>query len=302
MINFRLVRHLWQFLAVAEELHFGRAAKRLGMSQPPLTEQIQVLEQALKVKLFIRSRRGTRLTPEGAAILPVVRRLAEQLEGVDLALQEALAGQRGILTIGAVAHALNGTVPDLIQRLRSNSPAVRVVVREIDSAEAVLALVEGRIDLAFARLDEEAGAAVEVRAMSTERLSLAVPAGHGLQSAASVALAELKEEVWVMFQRNLNPGMYDSIIAACHRAGFAPRIEYEVRSIASQLALVGCQQGIALVPASVSGRADQRTLMLSLEEAIEVTTTAVAWHAGRPNPLVQAALRALGLSVETRHG
>lgn len=296
MINFRLVRHLWQFLAVAEELHFGRAAKRLGMSQPPLTEQIQVLEQALKVKLFIRSRRGTRLTPEGAAILPVVRRLAEQLEGVDLALQEALAGQRGILTIGAVAHALNGTVPELIQRLRSNSPAVRVVVREIDSAEALLALMEGRIDLAFARLDEAAGDAVEVRAMSTERLSLALPAGHRLQTAAGVSLAELKEEQWVMFQRNLNPAMYDSIIGACHQVGFAPRIEHEVRSIASQLALVGCQQGIALVPGSVAERADQRTVMLPLAEAIEVTTTAVAWHTGRPNPLVQAALRALGLN------
>ena len=86
MINFRLIRHLWLFLAVAEEQHFGRAAKRLGMSQPPLTDQIQTLEQALKVKLFERSRRGTKLTPAGAAILPAVRKFSEQLERLELCL------------------------------------------------------------------------------------------------------------------------------------------------------------------------------------------------------------------------
>jgi DNA-binding transcriptional LysR family regulator len=89
MINFRLIRHLWLFLAVAEEQHFGRAAKRLGMSQPPLTDQIQTLEQVLKVKLFERSRRGTKLTPAGAAILPAIRKFSEQLERLELAVREA---------------------------------------------------------------------------------------------------------------------------------------------------------------------------------------------------------------------
>ena len=106
MINFRLIRHLWLFLAVAEEQNFGRAAKRLGMSQPPLSEQIQVLEQALKVKLFDRSRRGANLTPVGAAILPAVRKFAEQLERLELAVEEAVAGQSGMLTIGAISTAM----------------------------------------------------------------------------------------------------------------------------------------------------------------------------------------------------
>src|SRR5262252_9734148 len=95
-IDFRLIRHLWLFLAVAEEQHFGRAAKRLGMSQPPLTEQIQVLEQALKVKLFERGRKGATLTPVGAAILPAVRKFAEQLNRLELAVQEAIAGSTGV--------------------------------------------------------------------------------------------------------------------------------------------------------------------------------------------------------------
>ena len=99
MINFRLIRHLWLFLAVAEEQNFGRAAKRLGMSQPPLSEQIQVLEHALKVKLFDRSRRGATLTPVGAAILPAVRKFAEQLERLELAVEEAVvAASTGVST------------------------------------------------------------------------------------------------------------------------------------------------------------------------------------------------------------
>jgi len=106
MINFRLIRHLWLFLAVAEEQHFGRAAKRLGMSQPPLTDQIQTLEQALKVKLFERSRRGTKLTPAGAAILPAVKKFAEQLERLELAVREAATGQRRMLTVGAISSAM----------------------------------------------------------------------------------------------------------------------------------------------------------------------------------------------------
>ncbi|MGH8429306.1 MAG: LysR family transcriptional regulator, partial [Solimonas sp.] len=148
MINFRLVRHLWLFLAVAEEEHFGRAAKRLGMSQPPLTEQIQVLEHALKVKLFDRSRRGAKLTPAGAAILPAVRKFAEQLERLELAVREAVQGQSGLLTIGAISSAMVDTLPPLIDHLKAQHPQLTVSVKEIDSVDAVPALERGDVDLA----------------------------------------------------------------------------------------------------------------------------------------------------------
>src|SRR5688572_16083905 len=122
MINFRLVRHLWLFLIVAEEKNFSRAAKRLGMSQPPLTEQIQVLEQSLKMRLFERSRRGAQLTPAGAAILPAVRKFAEQLQRLELAVQEAAAGQTGLLTIGAISSAMVDVLPALLEQLKADLP------------------------------------------------------------------------------------------------------------------------------------------------------------------------------------
>ncbi|MEC8485256.1 MAG: LysR family transcriptional regulator, partial [Pseudomonadota bacterium] len=114
-INFRLIKQLWMFLAVAEELHFGRAANRLGMSQPPLTEQIKVLEQSLKVTLFERSRRGTRLTPAGEAILPAVKIFANQVEKLEEVVREVAKGQLGVLHIGAITSAMLETVPALIE-------------------------------------------------------------------------------------------------------------------------------------------------------------------------------------------
>ena len=119
MINFRIIRHMWLFLAVAEEKHFGRAAKRLGMTQPPLTQQIQVLEQSLKVQLFDRSKRNVQLTPVGLAILPAVKRFAEQVERLELAVNEAVAGHTGMLTIGAISTAMLDVLPPLIDKMKA---------------------------------------------------------------------------------------------------------------------------------------------------------------------------------------
>jgi DNA-binding transcriptional LysR family regulator len=170
MINFRLMRHLWLFLAVAEEQHFGRAAKRLGMSQPPLTEQIQVLEQALKTKLFVRSRRGAQLTPVGQAILPAVRKFAQQMEHLELAVREATTGQTGVLTIGAIASAMVEVLPPFLERLRTAHPQLTISVKEIDSVDAVPALRAGDVDLAFARLQGDLGADVETLTLAQDRL------------------------------------------------------------------------------------------------------------------------------------
>lgn len=182
MINFRLVRHLWLFLAVAEEQHFGRAAKRLNMTQPPLTEQIQILEQSLKVKLFERSRRGTKLTPAGAAILPAVRKFAEQLERLELAVREAAAGQRSVLTVGAISTAMVEVLPSLIAKMKVSHPDVTISMREIDSVQAVPLLQSGDIDVAFARLEGELGRGIESLPLREDRLAVVLPKEHPLAS------------------------------------------------------------------------------------------------------------------------
>ncbi|SDZ62143.1 LysR family transcriptional regulator [Pseudomonas sp. NFIX28] len=287
MINFRLIRHLWLFLAVAEEQNFGRAAKRLGMSQPPLSEQIQVLEQALKVKLFDRSRRGAKLTPEGAAILPAVRKFADQLERLELAVEEAVAGQSGMLTIGAISTAMFDVLPDLIEQLKSDYPHLTVSVREIDSVEAVPALEAGDIDLAFARLDGDLGVSIKSLPLTQDRLVVALPSNHPLAARTRLSLSSLATEPLVMFSRKVSPVYFDNLIATCRASGFSPRVLHEVRSVASQIAFVSCGQGIALVPASLKKLAPDNVVFRALSQKLNVVTTAVAWNADRPNPLVE---------------
>mgnify|MGYP000909667976 CR=1 FL=1 len=290
MINFRLMRHLWMFLAVAEEQHFGRAARRLGMSQPPLTEQIQVLEQALKVKLFERSRQGTQLTPVGRAILPAVQRFASQMEQLELTVREATAGQSGTLTIGAISSALVDAIPPLVDQFKQAHPDVSVSVREIDSAEAIPALQAGELDLAFARLQGELGSDISTKLLAQDRMAVALPSKHRLAGSQSIRLGQLVDEPFVMFMRQVSPVYYDSIIAGCQAHGFSPRVLHDVRSVAAQIALVGCGQGVALIPSGLKRLAPENVLVKPLKEEIEVVTTAVAWRRNSFNPALQLAL------------
>ncbi|WP_122673068.1 LysR substrate-binding domain-containing protein, partial [Pseudomonas viridiflava] len=267
---FRLIRHLWLFLAVAEEQNFGRAAKRLGMSQPPLSEQIQVLEQALKVKLFDRSRRGAKLTPVGAAILPAVRKFADQLERLELAVEEAVAGQSGMLTIGAISTAMFDVLPGLIEQLKGDYPHLTVSVREIDSVEAVPALEAGDIDLAFARLDGGLGASINSLPLLEDRLLVALPSDHPLASRTRISLSSLSNEPLVMFSRKVSPVYFDNLIATYRASGFSPRVLHEVRSVASQIAFVSYGQGIALVPASLKKLAPNNVVFRALSQKLNV--------------------------------
>lgn len=288
MINFRLIRHLWLFLVVAEEKNFRKAALRLGMSQPPLTEQIQVLEQALKVKLFYRSRRGAQLTPVGAAIVPAVQKLAEHLQRLELAVREAVAGQSGVLTIGAITPAMLDVLPEIIQKIKAQYPRLTVSVKEIDSVEAIPALVAGDIDLAFARLEGGLGESIQALPLIEERLAVALPRSHPLAGKQRIGLASLAEMDFVMFSRHVSPVYFDSLIASCQAAGFSPRIVHEVRSVASQIAFVGCGQGIALVPAALKKLAPDNVVVKSLREKLNVVTTAMAWNTARANPVRDA--------------
>ncbi len=260
------------------------------MSQPPLTEQIQILEQSLKVKLFERSRRGAQLTPVGAAILPAVQKLAEQLERLEFVVREAAAGQSGVLTIGAITSAMLEVLPDIIAKLKSEYPQLTVSVREIDSADAVPSLLAGEIDLAFARLEGDLGETVRALPLIQERLAVALPRTHPYAEKPRISLASLAEEDFVMFARRVSPVYFDHLIASCQARGFSPRIVHEVSSVASQIAFVGCGQGIALVPAILKKLAPENVVVRPLQERLDVVTTAIAWNTTRSNPLVDAVI------------
>jgi len=289
-IDFRLIRQLWMFLAVAEEQHFGRAARRLGLSQPPLTEQIKTLENSLKIQLFERSRRGTKLSPAGHAILPAVQRFASQVEQLEAVIREVAAGQSGVLNVGAITSAMLETVPPLLEALRAAHPNLTVFVREIDSAEAIPGLESGELDLAFVRLEGDVGSEISTLPLAEDRLAVALAKDHTLAALPRVRLRALEAEQFVMSSRQVSPVYFDMLTSVCRSHGFSPRVLHEVRSVASQIAYVSCGQGVALVPSTMRKLAPDNVVIRPLKERIVVVTAAMAWNKNRHHPMVDVAV------------
>lgn len=289
-IDFRLIRQLWMFLAVAEEQHFGRAAQRLNMSQPPLTEQIKVLEQSLKLQLFERSRRGTQLSAAGAAILPAVRQFAGQVEQLERVVREVAAGQSGVLHVGAITSAMLDAVPPLLAALKSRHPQLTTFVKEIDSVDAVPALEAGELDLAFVRLDGEISGDIATLPLAEDRLAVALHKDHALAAKSRIRLKALDTEQLVMSSRQVSPVYFDLLTSICRSHGFAPRVVHEVRSVTSQIAYVSCAQGVALVPAAMRKLAPENVVVRPLHEKIMVVTAAAVWNTRRHHPMVDEAI------------
>jgi DNA-binding transcriptional LysR family regulator len=285
MIDFRLLRHFWYFLAVAEERHFGKAAKRLGMSQPPLSQQIQVLEQSLGVQLFERSRQGVRLTKPGTEILGPVQRFMEHAQRLQLAVFDARQGRSTSVRIGAVNAALFDIMPRLTRIAKERYPHLSLSLSEMDSATALSAVQSGEIDIALARFDEDVRG-LEIRPIVKDHLVIVLPIDHPLTKRDRIALVDLADENLVLSPRWVSPAYFDKIVTACRAVGFSPRIGYEVRSIVSQIAFVGCGVAVGMVPSRSMRFGSGDAVFRPLIEEIEVVTIAAAWDPTRRKDVV----------------
>ena len=286
-MNLELIRRFGHFLAVVEEGHFGRAAARLGMSQPPLTAQIQALERALGVKLLERSRQGTRPTWEGEALLPAVRRLAESARAVEALAHEVKLGRRELITIGCITSAVFGTLPPLVRAFRAARPGTVVSVKEMDTADAVEALRRGELDVAFARLERDRPP-VRTLPIAPDRLIVALPEGDPLADGERLDLAALEGRPMIVLPRSISPAYFDGLTAACRAAGFAPLAALEVNSAMAQLALVASGLGVALVSEGMARLAPPGVAFRPLTRPVAAVGIAVAWHGERENDAIRA--------------
>ena len=280
MIDFRLLRHFWYFLAVAEEQHFGKAAERLGMSQPPLSQQIRDLERALGVTLFERSVHGAKLTKEGLELLAPVQRFVEHARRLQIAVADARQGRSDHVAIGAINSALFEIVPRLTRIAKQRYPSLSLLLSEMDSATALAAVESGEIDIALARFDQPASP-LKVRPIAHDHLVVVLPIDHPLTRRAGLALADLANENLVLFPRRVSPSYFDQITAACREAGFSPRVLYEVGSVVSQIAFVGCGAAIGLVPSRSMRFGGGDVVFRPLTKSIDVVTIAAAWDPAR---------------------
>ena len=250
-----------QFLAVAEGLHFGRAAERLGMTQPPLTMAIQQLERRLGVALFERSRRSVALTPAGAALLEPVRRWLAQGEALPGLARAAAAGAVGRLRLGFVSTLGFGPLPGWLRGFREAQPGVEVDLREATSDVQREALARGELDAGFVL--HASGIAADVEAaglralrVTEEPLVLALPESHPLARGPArpgrAALAALLAEPLVIFPREIAPSLFDAVLAAYRASGATPRIAQEAIQMQTIVNLVSAGLGIAWVPRVVT--------------------------------------------------
>jgi DNA-binding transcriptional LysR family regulator len=246
------LRHLRYAVAIAEELHFTRAAERLGIGQPPLSQQIKLLEQELGVLLFHRLTRGVELTEAGRAFLPFARQALAAAEQAAAAAKQAARGEVGALSLGFTSSAsFSPLVMGLISRFRTAYPHVELSLNEQTTSRLLEALRSGALDLAFLRpgLNETEG--LNLRRMPDEEFWAALPAGHRLSGESRIDLVELAGDPFILYPRANGQLLYDSIIAACRNAGFSPRLAQEAPQMASSVSLVAAGVGVALVPESM---------------------------------------------------
>jgi DNA-binding transcriptional LysR family regulator len=242
------LRHLRYFRAVAEELHFGRAAERLHIAQPPLSQQIRQLERELGVTLLVRSTRKVELTPAGSAYL---NRAVAILDAVDDATEQAqriAEGVEGRLAIGCVGSATYSLLPRLVRALREHLPAVEVSVRgEMLAPAQISALLAGEIDLALLRPPvDQSGVMLET--VRRDRLLVALPEGHALALRDELSIADLRDAEFVAHAGHGRSVMNSVLTAMCADAGFVPRVRHEVEETSTLVTLVAAGLGVAIVP------------------------------------------------------
>jgi len=249
------LRHLRYFVAVAEAGHITRAAERLGIQQPPLSQQIRALESELQVQLFRRKPRGVELTQAGRALLAEARSILQQVEHAVGAARRTARGEAGRVGLGFTSSAsFHPLVPRLIRQYREAHPLVALSLDESGTGELVDALRQERLDAAIVRSPIGPVPDITVHAVLEEAMVAALPAGHALArhgAGKTLALEALAAETFILYRRPLGPGLYDAIIAACQHAGFSPTIGQEAPRMLATLSLVAAGLGVSLVPDSM---------------------------------------------------
>jgi DNA-binding transcriptional LysR family regulator len=246
------LRHLRYFLALAEELSFTRASERVGIAQPPFSQQIRALEQEMGVRLVDRTPRRVVLTEAGTVFAERARFILSRVGEAVVVTQQIGRGLSGHICVGFTeSGCFHPAVTRTLLEFRQAYPALHVTLQENKSTNLVAMIREGTVDAAFIRPPFEADEVVAYTPLLHEKMVVAVPRGHRLASRKATTLAGLSEEVFVFYHRDVRPGLTDTVIAACERSGFRPRLSQEAPQLTSTLNLVAAGLGISIVPESL---------------------------------------------------
>jgi len=283
------LRQLRYFVTVAEELHFRRAAERLHISQPSLSQQIRGLENQMGVRLFNRTKRRVQLTQAGRRFLEEARRTLAQAERAVRIAQQTSRGEIGLLSIGFVPAADYTVFPKLLPAFRRLHPGVQLVLRTISSMAQVEALRDGRIDVGFLRVPVD-DKALAVESILREPLVVALPLAHPLSAIREVPLRALANERYIFFPREMAPSFYDLVVSSCHEAGFSLNVTHEAEHFQTMLGLIASGLGVALVPKSVSNLGRRGVRFRPLLPPVPHVELAMAYRRDDDSDLLRAFL------------
>jgi DNA-binding transcriptional LysR family regulator len=287
------LRHLRYFIAVGENLHFGRAAEQLHMSQPPLTRQIQQLEEELGVALFARTNRRVELTAVGQLLLAEAKPLLTQFDSLKHHVSEMAGGRMGTLAIGFISVADYHVLPSMLREFQSRYPSVTLNLREATTDLQIESLRKSEIDVGII-LAPLTDPSLQFQPLFQEELVAVLPSTNEDSSTPSparpISMHALTDQPFVMFPRHSAPGLYDAIIGACDRAGFAPRVAQEAIQMQTIISLVSVGMGVALVPASLTNLGRAGVSYRPLKEKSPLVTTGLAWKNSNSSPTLRAFL------------
>jgi DNA-binding transcriptional LysR family regulator len=288
------LRHLRYFIAVAEELHFTRAAQRIGIAQPPLTFQIKALESELGVQLFDRQPGKVTLTVPGEVYLEEARAILEHVKKAALRCQLSAQGLVGRLSIGFTESAsFRSEVTTALHRYRSLYPRVEMSLEESRTGPLMESLRQGRLDAVFVRLPIGEGGkggednGIRFSVVSTEPMVVVVPRGHRLAGRKALRLEDLREELFVLYPRATRSGLSEMVVSACEARGFSPKVVQHTPQISSTINLVASALGISIVPACMQGSRAGEVRYIPLKGSGMVASMGLAHRAGSLSPVIQ---------------
>lgn len=294
------LRHLRYFAAVAETRHFGRAAERLHIAQPALSQSVRQLEKELGTELFVRTTRQVSLTPAGEFFQGEVDRLLQSLQDSVRGVRRISEGSSGLVRMGFTGTAGFTHLPRISRILTKELPGVAMEIHaDLLTPAQSARLLDGSLDLGVLRPPVSPG--LELRTIEAEPLVLAVPTDHRLAELPTVSLSDLADEGFVAYADS-HSAVNEAVSRTCRAAGFVPRVEHEAPGTAALLALVSGGLGISLVPRSVRAVPLAGVRFRDLEDGGPSTTLACAWRSEDPSPQVRAVLsvlQAAGLFEET---
>lgn len=279
------LRHLRYFLSVAEELHFGRAAKRLNMSQPPLSQQIRQLEEEMGVTLFERTSRSVILTKAGEAFRDDVQQIFMDLDNAGRRARRIEEGEEGVLRIGAVSRSYMSNYPLAVKAFRTAYPKVRLLLKEHSTSSQIRLLNEGKLDVGCISVVDKPCSAFNSHLIAgqQESLMVALPEGHFLAQRKRISLKELDGEPMIMFPRRQHPECYDVLINAFRDVGVQPNIIQETERIQAEFALVASGLGFSIHFSSLPVSQREGVVMVPVKERLPSPTLWVVWRKDERN-------------------